>query len=43
MVFTIGGRFLMGLSALWPRAAERLLKVYRDDLAKCLTGPDPAR
>lgn len=43
MVFTIGGRFLMGLSALWPRAAERLLKVYRDDLAKCLASHDPAR
>jgi short-subunit dehydrogenase len=40
LVFTAGGRFLMMLSALWPRVAERLLKVYRDDLASCLTSPD---
>jgi len=34
LVFTRGGRFLTRLSALWPSAADRLMKAYHDDLAR---------
>ncbi|HUT58821.1 MAG TPA: SDR family oxidoreductase [Phycisphaerae bacterium] len=34
LVFTPGGRFLALLSAVWPRAADRLLKLYHDDLVR---------
>jgi ABC-2 type transport system permease protein len=37
LVFTLGGKFLVVLNALWPRAADRIMKVYHDDLAKRLT------
>ncbi|MHC4562351.1 MAG: SDR family NAD(P)-dependent oxidoreductase [Planctomycetota bacterium] len=40
MVFTVSGRFLIVLATIWPRAADRLLKVYHDDLAKLLPPPD---
>jgi short-subunit dehydrogenase len=40
LVFTVGGRLLIAIMALWPRLGDRLLKVYRDDLLKCLTDDD---
>jgi short-subunit dehydrogenase len=43
LVFTFGGRLLIAIMTLWPRLGDRLLKVYRDDLAKCLTAPDESR
>jgi len=40
LIFTIGGRFLATLAAVWPRASDRLLKIYHDQLAKSFTPPD---
>jgi len=34
LVFSVGGKFLVALSALWPRAADRIMKIYHDDLVK---------
>ena len=34
LVFTAGGRFLAVLGALWPAAADRIMKFYYIDLAK---------
>ena len=34
LVFSIGGRFLVTLSALWPRAADWIMRIYHDDLVK---------
>lgn len=36
LVFTAGGRFLVAVSALWPRLADRIMKFYHDDLARRL-------
>jgi len=36
IVFTTGGRFLTLLAAVWPRAADALMKVYHDGLVKAL-------
>ena len=36
IVFTAGGKFLVVLSALWPRAADALMRVYYADLARLL-------
>ena len=36
MVFTAGGRFLIFLATVWPRLADRLMKVYHDDLQRGL-------
>ena len=40
MIFTAGGRLLILLGTVWPRAADRLMKVYHDDLARALRAPD---
>jgi short-subunit dehydrogenase len=40
LVFTLGGRALITIMTLWPRLGDRLLKVYRDDLARCLVTPE---
>jgi len=37
IVFTAGGKFLALISALWPAAADAIMKVYHDDLVKRLT------
>jgi len=34
LVFSIGGKFLVTLSALWPRAVDWIMKIYHDDLVK---------
>jgi len=34
LVFSMGGKFLVALSALWPRAADRIMKIYHDDLVR---------
>jgi len=34
LVFSAGGKFLVALSVLWPRAADRIMKIYHDDLVK---------
>jgi len=34
LVFSAGGKFLVILSAIWPRAADWIMKVYHDDLVK---------
>ena len=34
LVFSVGGKFLVTLSALWPRAADWIMKIYHDDLVK---------
>ena len=36
IVVTAGGKFLVILSALWPRAADAVMKLYHDDLARRL-------
>jgi len=36
IVFTAGGKFLVLLGALWPEAADRIMKVYHDDLIRDL-------
>jgi len=36
IVFTAGGRLLVFLATVWPRLADRMLKVYHDDLAAAL-------
>ena len=40
LIFTIGGRLLVFLAAVWPRMGDRLLKVYHDDLARSVAGGD---
>ncbi len=40
LVFTRGGKFLIFLATVWPRMADKLLKVYHDDLAKALATPE---
>ncbi|MCK4275887.1 MAG: SDR family oxidoreductase [Phycisphaerae bacterium] len=32
IVFTAGGKFLVAVNALWPSAADRIMKYYHDDL-----------
>ena len=32
MVFTPGGKFLVLVSALWPRIADKMIRLYHDDL-----------
>ncbi|MCP4378341.1 MAG: hypothetical protein GY794_19465, partial [bacterium] len=34
LVFSVGGKFLVTLSALWPRAADWIMKIYHNDLVK---------
>ena len=34
LVFSLGGKFLVVLSTLWPRAADWIMKIYHDDLVK---------
>ncbi len=34
LVFSVGGKFLVVLSALWPRAVDWIMKIYHDDLVK---------
>jgi len=34
--FTFGGRLLVVLAALWPGLADRIMKIYHDDLARNL-------
>ena len=34
LVFSAGGKFLVMLSALWPRATDWIMKIYHDDLVK---------
>ncbi len=34
LVFTPGGKFLVLVAALWPSLADRMLKLYHDDLAR---------
>ena len=34
LVFSFGGKFLVVLSALWPRAADWIMQVYHNDLVK---------
>jgi short-subunit dehydrogenase len=36
IVFSAGGKFLVLLSALWPRLADRFMKSYHDDLVRRL-------
>jgi short-subunit dehydrogenase len=36
MVFTLGGKLLALIAALWPRAADRMMRAYHDDLARRL-------
>ncbi len=36
LVFTLGGKFLAGISALFPRAADAIMGFYRNDLARKL-------
>ncbi len=36
LVFTLGGKFLAGVSALFPRAADAIMGVYHNDLARKL-------
>jgi len=37
LAFTVGGKLLMTLGAVWPRLADRIMKVYHDDLLKSLS------
>ncbi len=34
LVFSAGGKFLVLLSAIWPRAADWIMKIYHNDLIK---------
>lgn len=36
LAFTAGGKLLMTLGAVWPRLADRIMKVYHDDLLRSL-------
>lgn len=36
LTFTAGGKLLMTLGAVWPRLADRIMKVYHDDLLRSL-------
>jgi short-subunit dehydrogenase len=36
IVFTLGGKFLALISALWPRLADQMMYVYYKDLAKAM-------
>lgn len=36
IVFTLGGKFLVLVSQLWPSLADRMMKIYYDDLAKSI-------
>ena len=40
MIFTAGGRLLVLLGTVWPRLADRLLKVYHDDLRRASVDSD---
>ena len=42
LVFTPGGKFLTLIAALCPRAADAMMRLYHDDLAKRLRGADEA-
>ena len=33
LVFTPGGKFLVLVSALWPKLADKLMRIYHDDIA----------
>ena len=41
-VFSLGGRFLVLLSALWPRAADALMTRYHDEVVSKLDAPPAA-
>ncbi|MDP6637543.1 MAG: SDR family NAD(P)-dependent oxidoreductase [Phycisphaerae bacterium] len=34
LVFSVGGKFLVTLSTIWPRAVDWMMKIYHDDLVK---------
>jgi short-subunit dehydrogenase len=34
LVFSLGGKFLVTLSAIWPRAVDWMMKLYHNDLVK---------
>ena len=36
LVFSMGGKFLVALSSLWPRGADAIMKLYHNDLTKSL-------
>jgi len=36
IVLTTGAKFLLLLDAVWPRAADRIMKIYHDDLVRAL-------
>ena len=38
MVFTPGGKFLVLVAALWPRLADRMMRVYHDHLLRSAVG-----
>ena len=42
LVFTAGGKLLALIGALWPRAADAMMRPYHDDLAKRLREADQA-
>lgn len=37
LVFTAGGKLLTLIAALWPRAADRMMKYYHDNLVEAMT------
>ena len=43
LAFTVGGKLLMTLGAVWPRLADRIMKVYHDDLLKSLSPQRPGQ
>ena len=42
LVFSAGGKVLVLISALWPRLADRMMKVYYDDLTREEPGAPPS-
>ncbi len=38
LVFTLGGKFLVLVAALWPPLADRMMKMYYDDMVRATNG-----
>lgn len=43
LIFTAGGKFLVLINAIWPSGADRIMKLYHDDLARAMTRINPRK
>ncbi len=43
LIFTAGGKFLVLINAIFPRLADRIMKVYHDDLVRAMKRMTPGK